>query len=157
MTIRTGVKAIAQASLPDKIRGLGYASYWRWYLVDARGEGVYGYDDFFQNRPAGLTLYHPHSTPLLLIVELGAPGVGAGLALVWAMWRARRSSARRRVPTIIFAGLAGSAVNIVTDLVIFKAPFLNLVWWVYVFVAIALADPKACYNSPRVNAKQSEW
>jgi len=148
MTIRTGIKAIAQASIPDKILGLGYASYWRWYLVDARGEGSYGFDGFFENRSAGVTLYHPHSTPLLLTVELGLPGFAAGLALMWAIWRARKVGVRRNMPTIVFAGLAGSAVTIVTDLVIFKAPFLNLVWWTYVFGAIALVDTKACLEPP---------
>jgi hypothetical protein len=148
MTIRTGLRAIAQASFPDKIRGLGYASYWRWYLVDARGEGTYGYDGFFEHRPAGVTLYHPHSTPLLLTVELGLPGFAAGLALIWALWSARRKGVQKKMPTIIFAGLAGSAVTIVTDLVIFKAPFLNLVWWTYVFGAVALVDPGTC-SPPR--------
>jgi O-antigen ligase len=111
-------------------------------LVDARGEGVYGFDAFFENRPAGVTLYHPHSTPLLLTVELGVPGLAAGLALMWALWRARTNGARKNMPTIVFAGIAGSAVNIVTDLVIFKAPFLNLVWWTFVLGAIALTDPE---------------
>jgi O-antigen ligase len=152
MTIRTGIRAVAQASIPDKVLGLGYASYWRWYLVDARGEGVYGFDAFFENRPAGVTLYHPHSTPLLLTVELGVPGLAAGLALIWALWRARTNGARNNMPTIAFAGIAGSAVNIVTDLVIFKAPFLNLVWWTYVFAAIALVETKACLKPP---ARQS--
>jgi len=144
MTIRVGIKAIEQANTAEKILGLGYASYWRWYLVDARYEGVYGFDAFFENRPAGLTLYHPHSTVLLLLVELGIPGIGAALALAWAIWRARKIGAENKMPTIVFAGLAGSAVTLATDLAIFKAPFLNLIWWSYVFGAIALADPKAC-------------
>jgi len=143
MTTKTGIKAIEQASITEKIRGLGYASYWRWYLVDAKGEGSYGWDGFLAVRPAGVTLYHPHSTLLLLAVELGVPGVAAGLALTWALWRARRSGAQKKMPTIVFAGLAGAVVTIATDLVIFKAPFLNLIWWSYVFGSIALAAPNA--------------
>jgi O-antigen ligase len=156
MTTSTGIKAIAQASFPDKILGLGYASYWRWYLVDERGEGSYGFDGFLQNRPAGVTLYHPHSTPLLLTVELGLPGFVAGLALVWAIWRARKGGARKKMPTIVFAGLAGSAVTGLTDLIIFKAPILSLVWWCYVFGAIALADPKTCLSPQAADSSHGD-
>jgi O-antigen ligase len=156
MTIRTGINAIAQATVPDKILGLGFASYWRWYLVDEGGEGSYGFDGFLQNRPAGETLYHPHSTPLLLTVELGLPGLAAGLALVWAIWRARKAGARKKMPTIAFAGLAGSAVTILTDLIIFKAPILSLVWWCYVFGAIALADPKTCLLPQAADSSHGE-
>jgi len=142
VTIETGINAIAEASITQKFIGLGYASYWRWYLVDAKGEAseMYG---VYESRPAGITLYHAHSTPLLLAVELGVPGVAAAIALVSAIWRARKSSARQRLPTTVFAGLAGSAVTLATDLLIFKSPFLNLIWWSYVFGSIELVDPKA--------------
>ncbi len=140
MTIQTGANAIAQAGIGENILGLGYGSYWRWYLVDAKGEGSASFTEFVVVRPAGVTLYHPHSTLLLLLVELGIPGLAAGLWLTWAIWRSRKSSVQKNMPTIMFAGLAGSAVTFATDLLIFKAPGQSLIWWTYVLGAMALVD-----------------
>lgn len=140
MTYRTGMTALTDATPFDRVRGLGYASYWRWYLTDVDGEGSGKFEAFVVSRPAGRTLYHPHSTPLLLAVELGAPGLATALLLGYALWRARRRTLRNGIPALLFAGLAGSLVTGTTDLLIFKSPFANLIWWSYVFSALALAD-----------------
>jgi hypothetical protein len=140
VTYQTSLAAVAGATPFEKVRGQGYASYWRWYLPDARGEGSNRSANYIEQRPAGRTLYHPHSTPLLLVVELGLPGLLAAAWLFFVVWRAGTRAARLGLPVVLFAGLAGSAVSLVTDLLIFKAPVPSLVWWTYLFGAIAQAD-----------------
>lgn len=140
LTYQTSYLAVARATPFEKLRGQGYASYWRWYLTDARGEGSNLFADYIMRRPAGLTLYHPHSTLLVFVVELGLPGLVAVAWLLGVLWRTGGRAARRHLPVALFAGLAGSAASLLTDLLLFKAPFPSLVWWTYLFGALALAD-----------------
>jgi O-antigen ligase len=140
MTWASGIGGLARAGTLKKVLGLGYGSYWPWYLVDVRGEGNAQFADFIQHRPAGETLYHPHSTPLLLVVELGVPGLVAGVVLIAYLVRKRRALLRERRHVLLFAGLAGSAVTFATDLLVFKTPYVNLIWWTYVFGALSTGE-----------------
>ncbi|WP_041450577.1 O-antigen ligase family protein [Anaeromyxobacter dehalogenans] len=146
ITYATAGRALLEAPLYANLTGLGYAAYWRWYLPDADGTSAFGWEDYMQSRPAGLVLYHPHSTPLLLVLELGLPGLMTLIVLAGAISRARRQAAAAGGPLLLLNGIAGSGVVAITDLLIFKSPFANLVWWTYLFGAFALC--RATRNRP---------
>jgi len=118
--------------------GSGYGSYWPWYIPDVEGaRETNQYFDLVWNI-YGQILYHPHSTFLLLIVELGIPGLFYFLFLWVILGRLLLSNLWGAEFPIFNCGMFASGVSLFFDFFIFKSPQLNSMWWIYFFGALAL-------------------
>ncbi|MEG4519583.1 MULTISPECIES: O-antigen ligase family protein [unclassified Microcoleus] len=118
--------------------GSGYGSYWPWYIPDV--EGARETDQYFDLvwNPYAQILYHPHSTFLLLIVELGIPGLFYFLFLWGILGRLLLGNLWGAEFPIFNCGIFASGVSMFFDFFIFKGPQLNTMWWIYFFGALAL-------------------
>ena len=118
--------------------GSGYGSYWPWYIPDIQGARENNqYFDLVWN-PYAQILYHPHSTFLLLIVELGIPGLFYFLFLWVILARLLLDNLWGAEFPIFNCGIFASGVSMFFDFFIFKGPQLNSMWWIYFFGALAL-------------------
>jgi len=118
--------------------GSGYGSYWPWYIPDVEGaRETNQYFDLVWNI-SGQILFHPHSTFLLLIVELGIPGLFYFLFLWVILGRLLLSNLWGAEFPIFNCGMFASGVSLFFDFFIFKGPQLNSMWWIYFFGALAL-------------------
>ena len=121
-----------------KILGSGYGSYWPWYIPDIEGaRETNQYFDLVWN-PYAQILYHPHSTFILLIVELGIPGLFYFLYLWGILLRLLLGNLWGANFPIFNCGMFASGVSMFFDFFIFKGPQLNSLWWIYFFGALAL-------------------
>lgn len=119
--------------------GSGYGSYWSWYLTDVEGEDV----EFSKQTPVtsnnfGLLLYHPHSTFLLFIVELGMIGLLYFLYLWVVLAQVLLRTIRSGAFPIFTCGVVASAFSMFFDFLIFKGPQINALWWTFLFGVLAL-------------------
>jgi len=118
--------------------GSGYGSYWPWYIPDV--EGARESNQYFNlvSNPYGNLLYHPHSTFLLLIVELGLPGLFYFVflwgVLTWLLF----SNFRGTAFPIFNSGVFASAFSVFFDFFIFRSAQVNSLWWLFLFGALAL-------------------
>ncbi len=134
-TYLTSFQIIENRSEEINIFGSGYGSYWPWYLPDiledgATREGVLN--------PYGSLLYHPHSTFLLCIVELGIPGF-IYYAILWIVLFRLLLRNLQQAPFPIFScGVFASGFSMFFDFFLFKGVQVNTLWWIYLFGALAL-------------------
>lgn len=141
MTYETAFTMIKMVEPVEKIFGSGYGGRWPWYLVDVTPGALEG-ELYFNDTPYGSTLYHPHSTVLLVAVELGIVGVLFGAAVFWWFFRFVNSNLRRGVLPFLNIGLVASLIICCLDLLIFKAPQVNTVWWIYACGAAAMTGTR---------------
>ncbi len=122
------------ADLLAAIPGAGYGGVWAWYPADVReGEAIASGRNQILT-PQGVSLYHSHSLPLLLAVELGLPGVALG---GWALWCIGIALSCRGRPRGIFeAAVLASTAAFAFDLYLVKNTAVSLVWWLYLFGAL---------------------
>ena len=147
-TYLTSFKILEHRDDNVNIFGSGYGSYWPWYIPDIEGaRQTNQYFDLVWN-PYGPLLYHPHSTFLLLIVELGIPGLLYFLALwsvlVLLLLRHLQSAAF----PILNCGVLASAFSMFFDFFLFRSAQVNTLWWLFLFAALAL---NFGLNSPSPN------
>lgn len=132
---------ITNRAIATSVFGSGYGSYWPWYLPEVEfGAELYDlglYTGLVWN-PFGALLYHPHSTLLLLAVELGAIGLLYFLALWSVLLRTLWQSLRGGPCALFGIGVAVSGFSMFFDLFLFRTPQFNALWWIFVFGALAL-------------------
>jgi O-antigen ligase len=138
-TYLTSFQIISHRNTELNITGSGYGSYWSWYLTDmddmrvGAGNGA----PVILVYPFGYLLYHPHSTFLLCVVELGIPGL-IYFSILWIVL-VRLLRNRQGIESAIFnSGIFASGFSMFFDFFIFKGGQLSLIWWVYLFGALAL-------------------
>lgn len=136
-TYNTAVTMIKTAELTTQIFGAGYGGRWSWYRTDTT-PGALETELQFHDTPYGFTLYHPHSTPLLIAVELGVIGLFIGSALLLWLFRVVSFNLRNNAFPFLNIGLVASMLIFCLDLLIFKSPQVNAVWWVYTCGAAAM-------------------
>ena len=142
-TYQTSFTIIDRRDDNINILGSGYASYWPWYIPDVQDARKTGqYYNLVWN-PYGNLLYHPHSTFLLFIVELGFPGLLYFLFLWSIMVILLLSNLSRAEFPIFNCSVFASGMSMFFDFFIFKAPQLNAIWWIFLFGALAL---NSCNN-----------
>jgi hypothetical protein len=139
----TVASILSARTIPELLSGSGLGSLWPWYLTEAEGGDLYTTGRFIRRTPHGILLYHPHSTVLLLGVELGLAGVlflaVFGVTLVRALRRAFASG-----ENVMFAwGLAVSFFSIEFDLFLVRRPTRDAVWWILLFGLLALLAQQA--------------
>jgi O-antigen ligase len=130
-TYQTALAMFEAASPALQIFGTGYGARWPWYLTDVTPGALNTGGLYMRSTPYGITAYHPHSTVLLIGVELGM--VGLMLAAMTLLWLARtvNFNIRRRTCPFLSIGLLASLVTSCVDLTFFKGGQLSTVWWVY--------------------------
>jgi O-antigen ligase len=139
-TYSTSFKIIGNRTIDLNIFGSGYGSYWNWYILDIEdGSDVDGGRTFKIIRTSfGPILYHPHSTFLLLIVELGMVGFLYFLFLWTVYARLLLRDSIKLVFPILSCGMVASGFSIFMNFFIFRLPILSCLWWIYLFGALAL-------------------
>ena len=131
---------IFSSSWQSCLLGSGYGSVWPWYLTDRLDGGGLMSPDRVLKSSFGEALYQPHSTMLLLAVELGALGIYTfgyiGFVLGNIVVRARRRNA-----FVLYAvGIASSGLALFFDLFLFKCWVLSSLWLIYVCGGIKLLN-----------------
>lgn len=140
-TYMTAWDFVQSRPLDVAITGPGYGSWWPWYLAEVDDtEGIMAGQQNWT--PYGPVLYHPHSTVLLLVVELGA----VGILLIFIMWRAFGRTMLEirgsgRIP-ILATGVVASGFSMFFDLYLFRSPIPSALWWIFVFGLFRILDQR---------------
>lgn len=139
-TYSTSFKIIGNRTNDLNMFGSGYGSYWDWYILDLEdGSDVEGGRTFKIIRTSfGPILYHPHSTFLLLIVELGMVGFLYFLFLWTVYARLLLRDSIKLVFPIFSCGMVASGFSMFMNFFIFRLHILSCFWWIYLFGALAL-------------------
>jgi O-antigen ligase len=147
-TYETALTMFRAAPPALKIFGAGYGARWPWYLTDVTPGALDTGGLYMRSTPYGITAYHPHSTILLIGVELGL--VGLTLAVLTLLWLARtiNSNIRSRTCPFLSIGLIASLVTCCVDLTFFKGGQVNTVWWVYACGSAGLIQMKLRMRQP---------
>lgn len=134
-TYLTSFKIISNRSFEYNIPGSGYGSYWPWYITDVEEVGAFNIGSSSITTKYGTILYQPHSTFLLLIVELGT----VGLLFFLFLWNVLIRLLFKSSSSPIFAcGVFASGLSIFFDCFLFKNAQVNIIWWIFLFGALAL-------------------
>ena len=134
-TYSTSFQIVKNRSIFDSFLGSGYGSYWHWYRTDMIGELLYE----SVSTQYGTMLPQPHSTFLLLLVEIGLPGLLYFFKLNHTLVNMLISKNHRSKPdTIFFCGVATSGLSLFFDFFIFKNWTVTMIWLIYFFGALAL-------------------
>jgi O-antigen ligase len=154
-TYSTSFKIIDNRTNDLNIFGSGYGSYWDWYILDLEdGSDVDGGRTFKIIRTSfGPILYHPHSTFLLLIVELGMVGFLYFLFLWTVYARLLLRDSIKLVFPIFSCGMVASGFSMFMNFFIFRLHILSCFWWIYLFGALAL---NACVSGQEQNISSNE-
>jgi O-antigen ligase len=133
-TYSTSFEIVKNRSIFDNFLGSGYGSYWHWYMTDIEGELLYG----SVSTKYGTMLPQPHSTFLLLLVEIGLPGLLYFFKLNHILLNMISKNNRNTSDTIFFCGVATSGLSLFFDFFIFKNWTVTMIWLIYFFGALAL-------------------
>jgi O-antigen ligase len=139
-TYLTAFEIVKNRSEYLNIFGSGYGSYWSWYLPDVEDENAVFH---LVETPYGDMLYHPHSTFLLLMVELGVPGLLYLSHIIGIFVRLLSQNLRGRPYPILNCGITASIFSIFFDFFIFKNSLINVIWWIFFIGALALPTTQA--------------
>lgn len=137
-TFVTSMRIMEQRSDDINFFGSGYGSYWHWYMIENNQDRQTVLNNSMVWTPYGSLLYHPHSTFLLCIVELGVPGLIFFASLWIVLTRLLLSNLKGAAFPILNCGLFASGFSMFFDLFIFKSSQVNTIWWIYLFGALAL-------------------
>ncbi len=135
-TYSTSFEIIKNRSVLDNFLGSGYGSYWHWYSIDIDIDG-HPLDESVSTK-YGTMLYHPHSTFLLLLVEIGLPGLLYLFKLSHILLNMISKNNQNTSGTIFFCGVATSGLGLFFDFFIFKNWTVSMIWFIYFFGALAL-------------------
>jgi hypothetical protein len=137
----TSFQIIIHRAAELNITGSGYGSYWPWYLIDMDLRNPV---NSFDGTPSSLIypfsylLYHPHSTFLLFIVELGIPGLIYFATLWIILVRLLFRNYKGAEFPVFNSGVFASGFSMFFDFFIFKGVQINALWWIYLLGALAL-------------------
>jgi hypothetical protein len=146
-TYRSAWERIQRAGWRTAIVGAGYGAVWPWYEIDVSPFTT----GLLVETEDGLALYHPHSLPLLLIVELGIPGVAFFLLLLGVLGQDLLRARRRDTWSALAAGNAASVLGLAATEILLKYWPFSVLWWVSVLACSLLVHRNALpqQRSPR--------
>jgi O-antigen ligase len=148
LTSFTIIEKRSREDINTFIFGSGYGSYWSWYLQDfsSSREEVQEASSLITT-PYGYLLYHPHSTFLLCILELGIPGLIFFASLWIVLIQLLLVNFRNPKLPIFNSAIFASAFSMFFDFFIFRSTQVNTIWWIYLFGSLALnSNLKTCKN-----------
>lgn len=141
LTYQTAWNIIASEGPGSLLAGQGYGSIWSWYRRDILNTSRIALGDNLVMTGYGNSLYHAHSTLLVLVIEFGLAGI------VWLAFTVRHFA---RMPLIrgatagwrVFTfALLVSLLSYGFDLFLFKEVRVNAVWWLFAIAAYQLQTP----------------
>lgn len=144
----TSFNIIQSRELELNIFGSGYGSYWAWYLPDNQdGSDAEGGRQYkIISTPYGPTLYHPHSTFLLLVVELGMYGL-LYFAFLWhILAQLLFRSSQNGGLSFINCGIFASGLGMFFNFLIFREFTLSTIWWIFLFGILSLNSNLESYK-----------
>lgn len=147
-TYQTSFQIIANRNLELNLFGSGYGSYWPWYITDAMGYYKLAGEGFYLST-FGYLLYHPHSTFLLLIVELGIFGLFYFIYLWNIILQLIIQNLMNPAFSIFACGVFSSGLSMFFDFFIFKDAPTNVLWWTFLFGLLAL-NSNASYSEIQI-------
>ncbi len=112
--------------------GSGYGSYWSWYLASIERDSDLIWTRF------GDVLYHPHSTFIILVIELGLIGLIYFVHLWTILFSLILSNFYTARLPILNCGVTASAFGVFFDSFIFKGATYNAIWWIFLFATLAI-------------------
>ena len=124
---------ISSGSPASMVLGAGYGGLWPWYLNDMTPTAFTDINLYMPATDYGRMLYHPHSTIVFLVAELGSAGVFFIAVLFRTVANVMRKTARQ---AILGSALAASCIALLFDLFIFKNARMSVIWWMFVFSAV---------------------
>jgi hypothetical protein len=136
----TALRMFEERPIADSLLGTGYGAVWPWYVTEA----VLGSDDIYTSgryskiTEYGPVLYHPHSTILLLIVELGLAGMLMVAKLGAVLIKAVLASARSNRYIFFACGVAVATFSLFFDLFLFRRATRDTIWFVFLFGLLSL-------------------
>ena len=101
---------------------------------------LYAAGKYIRDTSYGPLLYHPHSTYLMLCVELGFGGVLFCIALWSTLIRAVSRSATLRQDAPFASGVLVSGLSPFFDFFLFRRPTRDALWWAFLFGLLTLVD-----------------
>jgi O-antigen ligase len=134
-TYKASYEIIVNRSFKDNIFGSGYGSYWPWYLIQEEGRIR---DTGIVWNPYGMILYKPHSTLLLLSVELGIIGFLYYIYLWYILFKIYISNLTHSVTPLLNSGLLASFIVTFFAIPLFEIPSSSTTWWLYLFGSLFL-------------------
>jgi hypothetical protein len=146
----TALDIVSDRSVVVNVFGSGYGSLWPWYVTESavRGGDLYSMGTYIRYTSHGPLLYHPHSTYLMLCVELGLAGVLFCYVLWRALIRVLARSSRLKRDTIFASGVLVSCFSPFFDLFLVRRPTRDAVWWVFLFGLLALVQRSQRRRAP---------
>ena len=90
--------------------------------------------------PGGPMAYHPHSNLLMLVVELGVPGLLSFVLLWWFVIKHVAFNARYSLRPVSACAVLASCFSMFTDLCLFKNWSVAAIWWAFVFGSFVMAE-----------------
>lgn len=147
LTHETVAEILKQRRPEELALGSGLGSLWPWYVTETEGGDLWTSRKHLTSTIDGVLLYHPHSSVLYLVAEMGAPGLmflGAmAVALILAL---RRTIRQNGVNAMFAASMAVSIFSIGVDFFWFRRPTRDVVWWLFFFGMLSsVAQEKPAY------------
>ncbi len=143
-TYVAALNEIKDRDMISVIFGKGYGSVWAWYIPDSENARATGQYSFYTQY--GRLLYHPHSTPLLLIVELGIIGLFFFIAIIYYIAHGSLRNVRYNYISIFRSSIIASCFAMLVDYFLFKNWLLSTIWWIYVFGMIRITTVQSNSN-----------
>jgi O-antigen ligase len=134
------VNILEERKAGELIAGSGLGSLWPWYLTEAEGGDLYMTKRYIRHTPYGILLYHPHSTVLVLLVELGLVGLLFLIVFAAGLLRALKRAMVTGENAMLAWGLLISSISIEFDLFLVRKPTRDIIWWILAFGLFALLD-----------------
>lgn len=124
---------VSSRTVIETLSGSGLGSWWPWYLTEVEGGDLYATGRYVRHTKHGILLYHPHSTVLVLAVEMGLIGVAFLIRLYLAILNALYHALQSQVDSLFAAGVAISSLSLGFDLFLVRRPTRDAVWWILLF------------------------
>ena len=131
------LRTVESRDIASNLLGSGYGSIWPWYIPylpkgSSRGEFPLTINHH------GTMLLDPHSTFLVLAVELGLPGIAYFTFLLITIMKMLINSFKERKLIILNSGIFCVCTAMFFGLFLFKIVFPSMLWWIYCFGSLSL-------------------
>ncbi|MEM9162577.1 MAG: O-antigen ligase family protein [Cyanobacteria bacterium P01_F01_bin.4] len=132
----TSFAIVENRSAEMNLLGSGYGSIWAWYLP------LHDRDSDLMWTPFGYLLFQPHSTFLLLWVELGLIG-GFYFLMLWAvLLLSMTENFKQALYPLFNCGMAASGFAMFFDTFLIMGAVLSTVWWIFLFGSLSINAQK---------------
>lgn len=134
--LTTAQNVFNDGTLIQKVFGHGYSTVWPWYMLDRDGGDLYTSGQVLQYSNEGYRLYHPHSTLLFSIVELGVFGTTVVFSLVIIVIYKIFKNRLENLNIFLGVSILSTFIANLFDFFLFKNFVLSSIWLIYIIYFI---------------------